>query len=122
MNEQQGQGSGESKDGEILHSVQDESREGLQVGITHEVKPGRPMTARGAAGIGATIAGILGAVFFASYSVTGGVFCSGLPRQDCPSSWMPYAIVSTVGFVVVTLLGAFAGWAFFRLYQMMRVD
>jgi hypothetical protein len=120
MNEQQGQGSGESKDGEILHSVQDESREGHQVVITHEAR--REMTARGAAGIGATIAGILGAVFFASYSVTGGVFCSGLPRQDCPSSWVPYAIVSTVGFVVVTLLGAFAGWAFFRLYQMLRVD
>jgi hypothetical protein len=80
------------------------------------------MTSFGAASIGALIAGILGAVFWASYAVTAGVFCSGLPRADCPSSWVPYAVVSIIGFVVVTLLGAFAGWAFFRLYQLMRVD
>ena len=121
MNEQQDDSEREAEqDG--MQTIVDGHADGDDVKAVVDERPRRVMTAFGAASIGALIAGILAAVFFASYSVTAGVFCSGLPRADCPSSWVPYAVVSIIGFVVVTLLGAFAGWAFFRLYQLMRVD
>ena len=94
---------------------------GGEVKVTYITKSPRKMKARSAVGIGVTIMGILGIVFWTSYSLVSFAFCSGLPRQ-CPSSWVPYAAIATSGFVAMLLIGAAVAWVFYKLYGILRVD
>ena len=62
--------------------------------------------------IGGGAAGLAVAV---AYAATSGWLCSGI--RDCPASWEPYAVVSSIIFVSITVAGVIAAVVGAKLYR-----
>ena len=63
------------------------------------------MIVGGAAGLAAAVA----------YAATSGWLCSGI--RNCPVSWEPYAVVSSIIFVVITVAGVIVAVVGAKLYE-----
>ena len=61
------------------------------------------------------IGGTTGVIVAAAYGATAGWLCSGI--RGCPASWEPYALVSSIIFVAITITGVIAGFVGAKLYK-----
>ncbi len=68
--------------------------------------------------MGLILGATAGLVIAAAYAATSGWLCSGI--RACPASWEPYAVVSAIIFVLITLFGvvvAVVGALLYRIFD-----
>ncbi|MDA1280010.1 MAG: hypothetical protein O3B95_08205 [Chloroflexi bacterium] len=70
---------------------------------------------RHASVIGLLVGGLVGLAAAAGYGGTSAWLCSGI--RNCPVSWEPFVLVSSIIFVVLTVTGIFAAMVVARLYK-----
>ncbi len=61
------------------------------------------------------IGGTAGLVVAVAYAATAGWLCSGI--RACPASWEPFALVSSIIFVVITVAGIVVSLVGAKLYK-----
>lgn len=64
---------------------------------------------------GLIIGSLVGLVAALAYGLTSGWLCSGI--RNCPVSWQPFVLVSSIFFVVPTILGSITATVGVRLYR-----
>ena len=64
---------------------------------------------------GLIVGGVAGLAVAVAYAATSGWLCSGI--RDCPASWEPYAVVSSIIFVSITVAGVIAAVVGAQLYR-----
>ncbi|MDP6665814.1 MAG: hypothetical protein QF357_00275 [Dehalococcoidia bacterium] len=64
---------------------------------------------------GLIIGGAVGLIAALGYGLTGAWLCTGI--RACPASWQPFALVSSIIFAVVTVIGVFVAIVGARLYR-----
>lgn len=64
---------------------------------------------------GLIVGGAAGLAGAAAYAATSGWLCSGI--RQCPASWEPYAVVSSIIFVVITVAGVIVAVVGAKLYE-----
>ena len=70
---------------------------------------------RRASVIGLIIGGTIGLAAAVGYGATGAWLCSGI--RNCPVSWEPFALVSSIIFTALTLAGVVMAMIVVRLYK-----
>ena len=65
--------------------------------------------------VGLIIGGLIGLAVAVGYGATGAWLCSGI--RNCPASWEPFALVSSIIFLVLTVTGIIAAMVIVRLYK-----
>ena len=61
------------------------------------------------------IGGVVGLAFAFGYALTGAWLCTGI--RGCPASWEPFALVSSIIFVAITVAGVIAAVIGAKLYK-----
>ena len=65
--------------------------------------------------IGLIIGSSIGLTAAIGYGATGAWLCSGI--RNCPASWEPFALVSSIIFAALTLIGVVVAMIVARLYK-----
>ena len=64
---------------------------------------------------GLIIGGTAGLVIAVAYAATAGWLCSGI--RNCPASWEPFALISSIIFVLTTVFGTVVAVVSAKLYR-----
>ena len=64
---------------------------------------------------GLIIGGMVGLAFAFGYALTGAWLCTGI--RGCPASWEPFALVSSIIFVAITVAGVITAVIGAKLYK-----
>lgn len=65
--------------------------------------------------MGLIVGGTIGLAVALGYALTGAWLCTGI--RACPASWEPFALVSSIIFVLITLAGVFVAVVGAKLYK-----
>lgn len=65
--------------------------------------------------VGLIVGGTIGLAVALGYALTGAWLCTGI--RACPASWEPFALVSSIIFVLITLAGVFVAVVGAKLYK-----
>ncbi len=65
--------------------------------------------------MGLIVGGTIGLAIALGYALTGAWLCTGI--RSCPASWVPFAVVSSIIFVLITLVGVVVAVVGAKLYK-----
>jgi hypothetical protein len=65
--------------------------------------------------VGLIVGGTIGLAVALGYALTGAWLCTGI--RACPASWEPFALVSSIIFVLITLAGVVVAVVGAKLYK-----